>query len=386
MDLLKALFRPEEAQLISSIPLGSASARDKVIWPHTQSGIYTVKSGYYFLSRDQDLLDGGASTPTPPKKLWKFIWSMSIPSKVRNFLWRAAKNAIPVKTSLVQRKVLTEETCDQCKMQPENVLHALWSCSCLDEVWMSDQVWSFRDTMTFSNFQHLIFHVIEANMDLEVFSMVVWSLWHRRNQVRVGKAVLPLGQTLARVQQQLQDYYRAQPMKSTPPQTIPHSNTWWTPPSGATLKVNYDGAVFHETNEAGLGAVIRNSAGRVLASSVERVTLPQTVAEVEAAAARRAILLAKELNLSSITLEGDSKIINRALQDAEQSFATFGNLIEEIKFHADSFLNCNFSYVKRKGNSVAHSLARHAKHVSGLFVWREEVPPPIVSVLLADYG
>nr|POE97855.1 hypothetical protein CFP56_35423 [Quercus suber] len=58
VDLLKALFRPEEAQLISGIPLGSASARDKVIWPHNQSGVYTVKSGYYFLSRDRDLLDG----------------------------------------------------------------------------------------------------------------------------------------------------------------------------------------------------------------------------------------------------------------------------------------------------------------------------------------
>ncbi|XP_023877813.1 uncharacterized protein LOC111990253 [Quercus suber] len=152
------------------------------------------------------------------------------------------------------------------------------------------------------------------------------------------------------------------------------------------LKVNYDGAVFCETNEAGLGAVIRNSAGRVVASGVERITLPQSVAEVEAAAARRAIVLAKELNLSSITLEGDSEIITRALQDAEQSFATFGNLIDEIRFHADSFLNCNFSYVERKENSVTYSLARHAKHVSGLVVWREDVPPPIVSVLLADSG
>ena len=121
VDLLKALFRPEEAQLISGIPLGSASAKDKVIWPHTQFGVYTVKLGYYFLSRDRELLDGRSKTPTPPKKLWKFIWSMSVQSKVRNFLWRAVKNAIPVKTSLVQRKVLTEETCDQCKMQPENV-------------------------------------------------------------------------------------------------------------------------------------------------------------------------------------------------------------------------------------------------------------------------
>ena len=93
-----------------------------------------------------------------------------------------------------------------------------------------------------------------------------------------------------------------------------------------------------------------------------------------------------QLNRSSITLEGDSEIINRALQDAEQSFATFSNLIKEIRFHADSSLNCNFSYVKRKGNSVAYSLVRHAKHVNDLVVWREEVPPPIVSVLLANSG
>ena len=150
---------------------------------------------------------------------------------------------------------------------------------------MSDQVWSIRNTRTFSNFQQLILHVIDADLDLELFSMVVWSLWHRWNQARVGNAVLPLGQTLTRVQQQLQDYYRAQTVKSTPPQTTSHSNTRWTPPSGPTLKVNYDGAVFCETSEAGLGAVIKNSASRVVASSVERITLPQTVAEVEAAIA-----------------------------------------------------------------------------------------------------
>ena len=116
VDLLQALFKPKEAQLINDIPLGNASACDRVIWPHTQSGVYTVKSGYYFLSHDRNLLDGDFNSLTPPRKLWKFIWSMSVPSKVRNFLWRAAKNAIPVKTNLVKRKVLLEDTCDQCKM------------------------------------------------------------------------------------------------------------------------------------------------------------------------------------------------------------------------------------------------------------------------------
>ena len=71
--------------------------------------------------------------------------------------------------------------------------------------------------------------------------------------------------------------------------------------------------VFRETNEAGIGVVIWDCEGRVLASLVERITFPQTVADVEVAAAKQAILLAKDLNISSITLEGDSEIIIRAL-------------------------------------------------------------------------
>ena len=72
------------------------------------------------------------------------------------------------------------------------------------------------------------------------------------------------------------------------------------------------------------------------------------MADVEAAAARRAVLLAKELNLSSIILEGDSKTITQALQDVNQSLASFGNLVKEIRILANFFLNYNVSYVKQK--------------------------------------
>ena len=54
------------------------------------------------------------------------------------------------------------------------------------------------------------------------------------------------------------------------------------------------------------------------------------MADVEAATVRRAIMFAKELNLSSIILEGDSEIITQALQAEDQSLAFYGNLIEEI--------------------------------------------------------
>nr|POE50544.1 hypothetical protein CFP56_00008 [Quercus suber] len=136
VDLLQALFKPEEVQLIRGISLSDASACDRM-------------------------------------KLWKIIWNLSVPPKVRNFMWRVAKNAIPVKTNLVKLHMLQEANCDHCQSHSEDVLHVLWLCRCLTEVCEFGIGWSFRDTDRWVDLQKLILHVEEAGLDLELFSMIV---------------------------------------------------------------------------------------------------------------------------------------------------------------------------------------------------------------------
>ena len=82
VDLLQALFKLEEVQLIWGISLGGASAHDRVVWPHTQSSSYTVKLGYCFLSEEKEQSDLHTYTPAPPQKIWKIIWNLSVPPKV----------------------------------------------------------------------------------------------------------------------------------------------------------------------------------------------------------------------------------------------------------------------------------------------------------------
>ena len=48
-NLLHGLFVPEEVSLIKSIPLCITLVEDKLVWPFTASGEYTVKSRYNFL-------------------------------------------------------------------------------------------------------------------------------------------------------------------------------------------------------------------------------------------------------------------------------------------------------------------------------------------------
>ena len=112
--------------------------------------MYIVKSGYQFLVEEQknsdaDGLQFGQADLFPLGQAeWKKIWSLSIPNKVRNFVWRACKNSIIVKTNLVRRKVLSEDIYDHCHLSYEDTMHALWNCPCLSLVWDLDSMWNFR--------------------------------------------------------------------------------------------------------------------------------------------------------------------------------------------------------------------------------------------------
>ena len=61
-------------------------------------------------------------------------------------------------------------------------------------------------------------------------------------------------------------------------------------------------------------------------------------------------------------------------------------LINETQALAGLFPSYSVSHVCRKGNSLAHNFVRHARHVSGLAVWMEDVLPHLNNVLITDYG
>ena len=51
INLVHGLLSPKEAALVLSIPLSRTLVEDKIIWPFTPSGNYTVNSGSKFLAK-----------------------------------------------------------------------------------------------------------------------------------------------------------------------------------------------------------------------------------------------------------------------------------------------------------------------------------------------
>ena len=71
------------------------------------------------------------------------------------------------------------------------VIHAVWECAMLDEIW--EVVPSFEDRRQFaiSNTRELISVLHKKKKNLEIMAMMMWTIWYRRNQLRVSSNDFP---------------------------------------------------------------------------------------------------------------------------------------------------------------------------------------------------
>ena len=115
----------------------------------------------------------------------------------------------------------------------------------------------------------------------------------------------------------------------------------WKPPNSGLYKINFNGALFLDQGCAGLGVVIRDSDGLIIAALSQKVRLPGSVDMVEALAASRAINFLKELSIHRKVVEGDSLRVIQAITDTRPVKTLFGHVIEEIRF-LSSIVSCSF--------------------------------------------
>lgn len=109
-----------------------------------------------------------------------------------------------------------------------------------------------------------------------LFSVVAWSLWQRRNHIRVGQSSWSSDEILPR-----------------------SSVIRWIPPSDGIYEINFDGTVFTKLTLAGIGVAIRDSLGHIIAAFSQKILLPHSVDLVEAMVASRVLTFAKCVFLRS---------------------------------------------------------------------------------------
>ena len=143
------------------------------------------------------------------------------------------------------------------------------------------------------------------------------------------------------------------------------------------LKINFDGVVFIEMNEAGIRVIARNENREVIVALSKKVALPSLVEILEMMATRRATQFFMELGYHQVVFEGDSKLTIQSLT-VESSLSLslsppppLGHLVKDFKPIAT--LLRTHSHIRRQGNFVAHVLVKRARLSFSFLVWMEDV-------------
>jgi hypothetical protein len=335
--VVKSSFMPHEAEAILGIPLSSKHPSDTAVWGGTKNGVYSVRSGYHTLLNESYRDNPGPSDTSFEAQVWNSIWGLKIPAKIRHFLWRACHESLPTRINLHHRHVIQDPSCGNCNDMNETVIHALWQCNILEEIWNSVP-WGRRMIHNhYLNFMEL-FHHCHSDLspsELQLFAFTTWSIWYRRNCQRLNQQSAPLNQLMPRAQQLLSEFQAAQESpSSTSRQSDPPTKVSWKPPQPRRYKVNYDGAFFEDSNEAGIGVIIRNHTGEVMASLCQRIPFPHSVEAMEAYAARSAIELSSDLGFKEVDIEGDSQTIVNALCNPKPCNTLYGHLVNDTKLIA----------------------------------------------------
>ena len=101
---------------------------------------------------------------------------------------------------------------------------------------------------------------------MELIVAVCWSIWHSRNLFLFKNKKEDPQLSVAAAEAMVQSYSRIQmpQMQGNSKQSTANQKQWKHPPEG-WFKVNVDAAVRVEQQRIGMGIVIRNSRGKVIA-------------------------------------------------------------------------------------------------------------------------
>ena len=158
----------------------------------------------------------------------------------------------------------------------------------------------------------------------------------------------------------------------------------WQPSPPNVYKLFFDDAVFSGLNRTGIGTIIRNDKGEVMAAMSAVGPSAKNSEEAELMACRRSLEFAVDAGFSSLIIEGDNANVIQAISSSLPNNSFLGCVVDDIRhlIHGLSWARTN--QIRRGGNTVAHVLAQFARNLDKDLVWIEDSPPLTLVALFHD--
>ncbi|GAV75808.1 zf-RVT domain-containing protein, partial [Cephalotus follicularis] len=122
------------------------------------------------------------------------IWKLSLPNKIKIFIWRAYHEALPLKSNLVRRGINVKPLCPVYEICDETAQHLFLEFECAKEIWLLSGLSWWQQQHVFSSFANWV-EFMRRNTDMSEMGRamtIVWQTWFNRNQtVFTNKKMTP---------------------------------------------------------------------------------------------------------------------------------------------------------------------------------------------------
>jgi hypothetical protein len=213
-----------------------------------------------------------------------------------------------------------------------------------------------------------------------VIVYVLWlcyGLWYARNKICFERRNIEALNIVRKAWNIIEDHKGLKNTQVDGEPTISISSpSTWTPPPTSSFKLNID-ASGPVDNKWGVGAIVRDAEGFVLAAATWNFEALPDATIAEALGFRLAIQFAYDMGFRNIIVEGDHLNVVKALKSHSDDNFYFGLVIDDCKSLSCLFSSFLVSHVRRVGNAAAHALVKFTLDSTDS-VWIEEIPSCIV--------
>ncbi|XP_057444772.1 uncharacterized protein LOC130737018 [Lotus japonicus] len=345
--------------------------RDEVMWSGTPSGEFSTKSAYDLICNDH--------SHRQEESIWKLIWSIKGPQRVRVFLWKLCNRGVLTNAIRVRRHMGACDLCPMCQAATEDYSHIFRDCVAVRSFWTSAM--AGRSSIAFFDADWPtwvaanISGQFQGRMGVEwprFFASTLSAIWRMRNDLvfnhhphstaRIWYFMRALGMeestsssvqapSLSTLQGQHQGIFDCSPTRNT--------LSGWIKPDAGWRKINVDGAMSYD-RQASCGGVIRDEMGRWLRGfSWNFGTFSSAnVCLTELMAVKAAVEAAMSLDLSRVIVESDSLDVINLLHEPVSTSHRYGHVVSSILHLQREHESLVFQYTPRECNSVADFIAK----------------------------
>ncbi|CAN1145175.1 Uncharacterized mitochondrial protein AtMg00310 [Linum perenne] len=359
---LRAMFSESMVQEIVQIPIGPPTLKDKWIWHFDTNRKFSIRSCYKLLKHgSNDQSESGESQQGE----WKWVWQLSLPPKIKFFVWRICSNLVATKVNLMRRRCSPDPKCPCCNSFDETLRHMLFECVVTKGIWreMLSNVTLPRPQQTVADWLLTLIKDGRVESCIED-GICCWEVWRTRNE-KSFQDITPSQQGMCiRLNLELNLWTRARNREADevrddgPIDRLPtHQQSSDLMPRNPTWRFLCDGSFNKEVRKAGIGVITVNPEDRVVDGAACRF-LCRALIVAEAYAVLTACKLAVRDGIQAEIWSDCRQVVQACLNEECEGPWECSSIIAEVKEFLHDFPYISIVNCRRDSVTIADMIAK----------------------------